>query len=108
MSETPRSFPDWNMLYKQKDVTSMPWYNKNIDSDLKAELVKRNLFPTSRGYKFLDLGTGPGTQAIKLSELGFDITASDLSEYAVEKDKRLSDKVNFIVGDILDSSANLS
>ncbi len=45
------------MLYKQKDVTSMPWYNKNIDFDLKAESVKRNLFPTSHGYKFLDLGT---------------------------------------------------
>ena len=54
------------------------------------------------------MGTGPGTQAIKFSELGFDVTASDLSEYAVEKAKRLSDKVNFIVDDILDSSANLS
>lgn len=103
MSETPRSFPDWNRLYKNENVVDMPWYNKNLDSDLNEELIKRNILANSSGYKFLDLGTGPGTQAIKLSELGFDVTASDLSESAIEKAKFLSNRVSFVVDDILNS-----
>ena len=31
----------------------------------------------------LDLGTGPGTQAIQLAQRGFDVTATDLSEAAI-------------------------
>jgi SAM-dependent methyltransferase len=103
LSEASRSFPDWNALYKNENIVNMPWYNENLDYDLNEELVKRNLSSNVQGYKFLDLGTGPGTQAIKLSELGFDVTASDLSEYAIEKAKKLSDNVTFIVDDILNS-----
>ena len=103
MSEPPRSIPDWNLLYKYEDVTNMLWYNKNLDFNLKEELDKRNILANIHGYKFLDVGTGPGTQAIQLSSLGFDVTAIDISEYAIEKAKILSDKVNFIVDDILDS-----
>jgi SAM-dependent methyltransferase len=103
LSKASRSFPDWNTLYKNENVVNMPWYNENLDYDLNEELVKRNLFSNIQDYKFLDLGTGPGTQAIKLSELGFDVTASDLSEFAIEKAKRLSDNVTFIVDDILNS-----
>ena len=107
MSEKPRSFPDWNMLYKNENVDSMPWYSKDLDSDLKEEIIRRNL-ATVKNKKFsskiLDLGTGPGTQALYLSKLGFDVTASDLSEYAIEKAKLLSNDVNFIVDDILNSN----
>ena len=53
--------------------------------------------------KFLDIGTGPGTQALRLSELGFNVTGSDLSEYAIEKARKISNRVNFIVDDILNS-----
>jgi SAM-dependent methyltransferase len=104
MSETPRSFPDWNGLYKNENVVKMPWYNENLDPDLKEELIKRDILSKSHDYKFLDLGTGPGTQAIKLSELGFDVTASDLSESAIEKAKGLSNEVSFVVDDILNSN----
>jgi len=103
MSEPPRSIPDWNMLYRYEDVTTMLWYNKNLDFNLKEELDKRNILVNIHGYKFLDVGTGPGTQAIQLSSLGFDVIAIDISEYAIEKAKILSDKVNFIVDDILNS-----
>jgi len=91
------------MLYKYEDVTTMLWYNKNLDFNLKEELDKRNILANIHGYKFLDVGTGPGTQAIQLSSLGFDVIAIDISEYAIEKAKILSDKVNFIVDDILNS-----
>ena len=82
-----KAFPDWNLLYKNENVVNMPWYSEDLDYDLKEEIIKRNLATTTNkiSSKFLDLGTGPGTQALYLSELGFDVTASDLSEYAIEK-----------------------
>ena len=106
MSEKQRAFPDWNLLYKNENVVNMPWYIKDLDHDLKEEIIRRNLATTNSkiNSKFLDLGTGPGTQALYLSELGFDVTASDLSEYAIEKAKHLSNKINFIVDDILNSN----
>ena len=106
MSEKQRAFPDWNLLYKNENVVNMPWYSEDLDYDLKEEIIKRNLATTNNkiSSKFLDLGTGPGTQALYLSELGFDVTASDLSEYAIEKAKHLSNKINFMVDDILNSN----
>ena len=56
----------------------MPWYNENLDFDLENELNQRNI---TKG-KFLDLGTGPGTQAIWLAKRGFKVIGSDLSESA--------------------------
>lgn len=57
---------------------------------------------------FLDLGTGPGTQAIKFFEKGFTIIASDLSSTAVKEaslrhNKGGEPKVKFVVDDILHS-----
>jgi SAM-dependent methyltransferase len=101
MPETQRSFPDWNFLYKNEKVVNMPWYNENLDFDLEQEIIQRKI--TDNGGKFLDLGTGPGTQAVQLSKLGFDVTGNDLSEYAIEKARSLTDKVHFIVDDILNS-----
>jgi SAM-dependent methyltransferase len=99
MSGTQRSFPDWNLLYKNEKVVNMPWYNENLDFDLEEEITQRKIATGT----FLDLGTGPGTQAIQLSKLGFVVTASDLSEHAIEKARNLSANVNFIVDDILNS-----
>jgi SAM-dependent methyltransferase len=105
MPEKTRSFPDWNLLYKNEIVTNMPWYNEKLDHDLEEEIVQRRI-PSCNDDKLLDLGTGPGTQAIRLSELGFNVTGSDLSEYAIEKARKISDRVNFIVDDILDPKFN--
>jgi SAM-dependent methyltransferase len=75
----------------------MPWYEKNLDLDLDEEIkfLKKG--------EFLDLGTGPGTQAIELAKRGFNVTGSDLSPTAIEKAKLLSSNVNFIIDDILNS-----
>jgi SAM-dependent methyltransferase len=105
MPENTRSFPDWNLRYKNEIVTNMPWYNEKLDHDLEEEIVQRRI-PSCNDDKLLDLGTGPGTQAICLSEFGFNVTGSDLSEYAIEKARKISDRVNFIVDDILDSKFN--
>ena len=99
LMDNEKEFPDWDTYYKENNVKEMPWYESNLDPDLNNEIKSRNL---SRG-KFLDLGTGPGTQAIQLAKLGFDTTGSDLSENAITKAKSLSDKVNFVIDDILNS-----
>ena len=97
--DNKKEFPDWDTYYKENNVEEMPWYESNLDADLKNEINSRNL---SRG-KFLDLGTGPGTQSLQLSNLGFDVTGSDLSENAIKKAKNLSTKVNFVTDDFLNS-----
>jgi ubiquinone/menaquinone biosynthesis C-methylase UbiE len=104
MNDNKKIFPNWETLYSSQQITSMPWYNENLDIDLEAELEKRKI---NQG-KFLDLGTGPGTQAIKLYEKGFHVTASDISKTAIEKANELYNnnikKIDFIVDDILSSN----
>ena len=91
-------FPDWDNLYRQ-DVKTMPWYNEKLDADLENEMRRRKI----KKGRFLDLGTGPGTQAIQLAKMGFDVTGTDLSQNAILKARKLDGKINFIVDDILDS-----
>ena len=105
MTEGSEAFPDWETLYKNQQVESMPWYNENLDADLEEELDRRKI---NHG-KFLDIGTGPGTQAIKLHERGLDITATDLSETAIEKAQSIyrnnnNNRVDFRVDNILNSN----
>jgi ubiquinone/menaquinone biosynthesis C-methylase UbiE len=106
MSESTRKdFPDWEILYKNQRVETMPWYNENLDSDLQEELDKRKI-SADDGKKFLDLGTGPATQAIMLSKRGFTVVGSDLSEAAINRARKKypnDPKVNFIVDDILNT-----
>lgn len=98
MTQSEMTFPNWNELYKQP-VESMPWYNKDLDADLENVLDAEKI---TKG-RFLDLGTGPGTQAIHLARRDFKVTGADLSENAINKAHKLSDRVNFIVDDILNS-----
>ena len=107
MTEGSGAFPDWETLYKNQQVESMPWYNENLDADLEEELDRRKI---NHG-KFLDIGTGPGTQAIKIHERGLDVTATDLSETAIEKAQSIysnnnnnNDRVDFRVDNILNSN----
>lgn len=106
MSESIRKdFPDWETLYKNQRVETMPWYNENFDSDLQKELDKRKI-SADGGKKFLDLGTGPATQAIWLSKRGFTVIGSDLSEAAINRARKIyanEINVNFIVDDILNT-----
>ena len=71
-----KKFGDWDSYYKENKVERMPWYNANLDSDLENYIKSNHL----HGGKFLDLGTGPGTQAIQLEQLGFDVTGTDIQK----------------------------
>ena len=79
-----KEFPDWNELYKNQRAETMPWYNEALDEDLKSELEKRNI----KEGTFLDLGTGPATQAFQLANMGFRVKASDISEAAYFRRKK--------------------
>ena len=99
MNDAAKEFPDWNSFYNENEVEKMPGYEKNLDPDLVLEIKSRNI---SKG-RFLDLGTGPGTQAMQLAKLGFTVTGVDISENAIQKTKKISTKVNFVRDDFVTS-----
>jgi ubiquinone/menaquinone biosynthesis C-methylase UbiE len=104
-SHSEKDFPDWNNLYSNQKVETMPWYNEQLDSDLEQELERRKV---SKG-RILDLGTGPATQAIQLAKRGLEVTGSDVSEAAINRAKDVyghnnkDTKISFILDDILNS-----
>jgi cyclopropane fatty-acyl-phospholipid synthase-like methyltransferase len=81
------------------DVEDIPWYFPSLDPDLEKALDNLNI----NSGTFLDLGTGPGTQAIELEKRGFTVTGTDISKHAFEKASKLSENVNFTQDDILNS-----
>jgi cyclopropane fatty-acyl-phospholipid synthase-like methyltransferase len=73
------AFPSWEERYQHQAVESMPWFYPELDDDLRATLDDLGL----RSGSALDLGTGPGTQAMQLARRGFNVTATDISEAAI-------------------------
>ena len=58
------------------------------------------------GKRFLDLGTGPATQALWLAKRGFRVIGSDISVAAINRARRIyanEKNINFRVDDILNS-----
>jgi SAM-dependent methyltransferase len=105
-----KKFPDWDNLYINQKVETMPWYSKILDEDLRRELESRHI----KAGMFLDLGTGPATQAFQLANMGFRVVGSDISEAAIIAARKImsenkNDKIkhiDFIVDDILNSKIN--
>jgi len=91
---------DWDKFYKETQIKDLPWFTKKLDFDLENEIKTRNL----KKGRFLDLGTGDGTQALALAKHGFDVTGSDISGIAIENTKKLSKEINFLADDILNSN----
>ncbi|MDQ5870098.1 MAG: class I SAM-dependent methyltransferase [Thermoproteota archaeon] len=96
-----KRFSDWNELYNN-EVENLPWYYEALDNDLEEEI---SMLGIGAG-RFLDLGTGPGTQALQLSKMGFSITGTDVSERAIKRARQLSNKINFLVDNILETKLN--
>ena len=91
---------DWKNVYKNIKITEMPWYNPNLDDDLQNALDKLGL----KSGTFLDIGTGPATQANKLEEKGFEVTGTDISKEAILLAKQAYKKIEFIQDDILNTN----
>jgi cyclopropane fatty-acyl-phospholipid synthase-like methyltransferase len=98
-----REFPHWEELYQHQEIESMPWFNPELDDDLENALDELGL----RTKSTLDLGTGPGTQAIHLACRGFAVTATDISEAAIrlasEKARKQGLEIIWVQDDILDT-----
>jgi cyclopropane fatty-acyl-phospholipid synthase-like methyltransferase len=99
-----RELPDWEQLYQEKPVETMPWFNPYLDPDIEQALTKLNLHTSTA----LDLGTGPGTQAIALAERGFKMTATDISATAIQKAQAIAQEKGLDIAwkqdDILNST----
>jgi SAM-dependent methyltransferase len=100
MMEEPK-IPDWEALYREQDVEKLPWFTPELDHDFAVTLKNLKV----RSGHVLDLGTGPGTQAIALKKLGFDVVASDISGAAIRKAearaKKTAPGIFFVKDDIL-------
>ncbi|MEE9614959.1 MAG: class I SAM-dependent methyltransferase [Thermodesulfobacteriota bacterium] len=77
--EKRRDFKDWENYYRTEKVEAMAWYHPSLDHDFERALLEMDIHTGA----VLDLGTGPGTQAVVLAEWGFNVTATDISETAV-------------------------
>ena len=71
----------WENVYGEGDVESLPWFYAGLDPDFGEALKRQGI----NGGEMLDLCTGPGTQAIAMAELGYMVTAVDISATAVRK-----------------------
>jgi len=88
--------PDWERLYAEEPVTRLPWYLAALDPDLRQALKGH----PPRGQRFLDIGTGPGTQAGILAGMGYSVVATDLSPTAVRLAAAQVRDVRFVQDDI--------
>jgi len=100
----PPADAGWEARYQETPVEGLPWFHAGLDPDIKKSLDTLKL---SDGAAALDLGCGPGTQALALTACGFSVTASDISRTALESAKKLAESENadidFHVDNILDS-----
>lgn len=65
MTTAKRELADWETLYQNEPVENLPWFCEALDHDFANTLTQLNI---TQGH-LLDLGTGPGTQAIALAQI---------------------------------------
>jgi len=89
----------WDAIYQKSDE-QLPWFCNKLDYDLDCFL--QNHFYT--GAKLLEIGAGTGIQSAHLKNIGFDVTATDISSIAINKAiKKHSGEIKFILDDILNT-----
>lgn len=88
----------WQERYREKYV---PWDTGRPDSNL-IDIVTGRPIPTG---KTLEIGCGTGTNTVWLAQQGFSVTATDISEIAIQKAKQRASSAGvpdtFIVIDFL-------
>ena len=93
----------WEARYQETPTERLPWFHAELDADIGQALDTLAL----SGGAVLDLGCGPGTQALALAKRGFTVTASDVSHSAIDAAGKLttSENVNidFHADDVLNS-----
>ncbi len=94
----------WNTEYKKKSTEKLGWFEKKSTQTL--DLIDESRL--GKAAKILNIGSGTSVLTDNLLELGFsNIISSDISEVSLSILKNrigASDKVQFIVDDLLHSS----
>ena len=96
----------WENVFATKSETEVSWYQEKPETSL--QFFERNNIP--KNANILEIGGGDSYLIDNLLEQGYEsLTLLDISENAIERiKKRLgekSEKVNFVVSDILDFSS---
>lgn len=84
-----------------KEGEGVPWANMDTHPVFKAWLNKNSI--SGKGKKALVVGCGMGDDAIELEKLGFDVTAFDVAESAIDLCKKRfpHSNVHFVKEDLL-------
>jgi SAM-dependent methyltransferase len=87
-------------LYVEGDVSKIPWADQEVNPNFEEWLAKNGL--QGQGKKALKVGCGLGDDAERLAELGFEVTAFDVSPTAIDWcQKRFpGSKVRYLVQDL--------
>jgi len=80
MADPESDLHQWEERYRTTKVQELPWNAGGPDPDL-ARLVGSGRIPVGQA---LDLGTGPGHDAVYLIQQGFNVIAIDISPSAVK------------------------
>ncbi|GGP76074.1 class I SAM-dependent methyltransferase [Saccharothrix coeruleofusca] len=90
-------------VYADSPLAELSWFTASPGIEL-IKLVIDGVI--RRGDRVVDLGSGPGVDAVFLAAQGMDVTGVDLSEQAVERARAWADlagvSARFIQGDALD------
>ncbi|WP_102401210.1 methyltransferase domain-containing protein [Haloimpatiens massiliensis] len=101
---------DYEMYNKNEQIVNLKGHNWAIDPSPQLKPVDNCIYLANKwrelGYvDLLDLGTGLGRNAIYFSKQGFNVTAMDISDYAVQYLKTWATKenlpINAEIGDML-------
>jgi len=102
----PPANAGWEARYQETSVERLPWFHSGLDADFEQALER---FGFTTG-SVLDIGCGPGTQAIALAKRGFAVTATDVSNTAIASSRLLAEaeqvEIVFQVDDALNSQLN--
>lgn len=93
-------------MAEQRSADSAAWDERyrqaeRLWSEDPNMFVADRLGPVEPGVG-LDVASGEGRNSIWLAERGWKMTAVDFSEVAIERGRAISDKVNWVVADVLE------
>ena len=83
---------DWNTRYAEQELVWSAGPNRFLVSETEG-------LPPGRA---LDLACGEGRNAIWLAERGWQVTAVDFSDIAVDKGRARNGEIDFVVADVLE------
>ncbi|NLU71690.1 class I SAM-dependent methyltransferase [Streptomyces sp. HNM0575] len=100
---TAAAAPWWDAFYANRAI-DVPFFVPQPDENLVSYVERGLVTPGPGPGRALDLGCGPGRNAVRLSAVGFDVDAVDLSPtaiaWAAERAEEAGAKVRFVCGDV--------